>query len=62
MKTYHVYVYHWLGELGQRELWLGYTRYESGWHVAEYDIEAETRNKAIAEAILRAKAEKRKEP
>lgn len=55
MKSYTVYVYHWPAKGGDRDLWLGYTTLQgiSKSMVGKVLVEAETRTRAITEAIKR---------
>lgn len=60
MKTYTVCVYYWPSSPGERELWLGYLRFEgeSRSYVGAFTVCAETRSKAITKAINEAKRRK----
>jgi len=59
MKTYKVCVHYWPAEDYRKEMWLGYTTYmPSKSCVGQFDIEAETRAKAITKAINICKARK----
>lgn len=56
MKLYTVYVHYWPANEGHKEMWLGYTTYmRSKSCVGQFDIEAETRAKAITKAINKCK-------
>ena len=58
-KEWTVYVYHWPADEHDRELWLGYTRFEnynSRSYVGAFRVVAATRQRAITKAIREAKA------
>lgn len=61
VKTFKVHVYYWPADEGNRELWLGYLRQEGSCksYVGCFEVEAETRSKAITKAIKTAKEQKK---